>query len=244
MPAALEHFQNNPQLGGINGRLDDTNESGELLAGVEQRFDGVKDVKWLRGPCCFYRRKALEKVGSFNPYLIVEEEAELGLRLLKNGWRLQIIPLPMACHTRCYHAQTLRSIVLTYKRDITSRRSGETTRTIGCAFKEGFGLAFCWLRLKTTIVFMAWLTLLIGCLMLPKSLYPNADFLILALLGAVAIFRKKRSVKQTLLFIPSKILNFLDVLAGFYKISSRNPGFYPLDIIEHRPSTGERENNR
>ena len=233
LPAALEHFRDNPQIGGINGWIDDTSESGELLTDVEERFDGVEDVKWLRGPCCFYRREALEKAGSFNPHLVVEEEAELGLRLVKYGWRLQIIPIPMACHTRCYHGQTLQSIISTCKRDIISKRLGETTRTIGYAFKEGFGLTFCWLRLKTTIVFLAWIGLLFLCLLLPKFLYPGADFSILIVLGAVAVFRKKRSFSQTLLFIPSKILNFLDVLAGISKLNFKSPSAYPLDVIEY-----------
>ena len=193
-------------------------------------------IKWLRGPCCFYRREALEKAGSFNPHLAVEEEAELGLRLLKNGWKLRVIPLPMACHTRCYHGQSVQSIISTYKRDVVSKRLGEITKTIAYAFKEGYGLAFCWIRLKTTIVFLVWLCLLFLCFLLPEFLYPRAAFALLVILGIAAVFRKKRSVMQTLLFIPSKILNFIDVLAGFHKISTKSSGFYPLDVIEHRPT--------
>ena len=235
LPAALEHFQNNPKVGGINGRLDDTTEAGELLSDVEERFDGVADVKWLRGPCCFYRKESLEKAGSFNPHLAVEEEAELGLRLIKNGWKLQIIPVPMACHTRCYHMQTLESIISIFKRDIVSKRLGELTSTIAYAFKEGYGLAFCWIRLKTTIVFFVWLLLLSLCFFLPEFIYPKTVFLSIIILGMLAIFGKKRSLSQTMLFIPAKLLNFIDILAGFHKISIKNSGFYPLDVIEHRP---------
>jgi glycosyltransferase involved in cell wall biosynthesis len=61
LPAALDHFQNNPDVGGINGRLDDTNEDGEILSGIEERFDDVTDVQWLRGPCCFYRKGSARK---------------------------------------------------------------------------------------------------------------------------------------------------------------------------------------
>jgi len=234
LPAALEHFQNNPEVGGINGRLDDTNEEGELLSDVEERFDRVTDVKWLRGPCCFYRKESFEKAGSFNPHLAVEEEAELGLRLIKNGWKLQIIPVPMACHTRCYHMQTLESIISIFKRDIVSKRLGELTNTIAYAFKEGYGLAFCWIRLKTTIVFLVWLFLLSLCFFLPEFLYPKTVFLSIIILGILAVFTKKRSLPQTILFIPAKILNFIDILAGFHKITIKSSGFYPLDVIEHR----------
>lgn len=236
LPAALEHFQNNPAVGGIDGRLDDTNEDGEILSDVEERFEVVADVKWLRGPCCFYRREALDKAGSFNPHLAVEEEAELGLRLIKNGWKLQIIPLPMACHTRCYHGQSVQSIISTYRRDVVSKRLGEITKTIAYAFQEGYGLTFCWIRLKTTIVFLAWLFLLSACFFLPEFLRPKTVFVSIIVLGALAIFGKKRSLLQTILFIPAKLLNFVDVLAGFHKINLRSSGVYPLDVIEYQPA--------
>ncbi len=67
------------KLRGVNGRIDDLNENGERLDGVEDRYDDIADVKWLRGPCCFYRRRALMECGSFDPQLAMEEEAELGL---------------------------------------------------------------------------------------------------------------------------------------------------------------------
>lgn len=233
LPAAIEHFENNADVGGINGYLDDLNEKGELLPDVEERYDAATNVKWLRGPCCFYRREALLKVGSFNPYLAVEEEAELGLRLIKNNWKLRQIPVPMACHTRCYNVRTLRDIISTYKRDIVSKRFGEVTKTIGYAFSQGFGPAFCWLRLKTTIVFLAWLFFLSLSLFLPTYFYPKAVFSSIIISGLSAIFSKKRGVKQTLFFISDKIINFIDVLAGIYKIELKNPELYPLDIIEH-----------
>ena len=233
LPVALEHFRQNPDVGGINGFLDDLNENGELLTDVEERFDDATDVKWLRGPCCFYRREALLAVGSFNPHLAMEEEAELGLRLVKNGWRLQIIPFPMACHTRCYHCQTIKSLISTFKRDVVTKRLGEITRTIAYAFKQGNGLLFCWLRLKTTIIFLGWLFLLSACFFLPEYFYPRTVFFLFFIIGGFTIFRKKRSLKQALLFIPAKLLIFVDVLAGLHKISLKNPNFYSLDVIEH-----------
>jgi glycosyltransferase involved in cell wall biosynthesis len=235
LPAALEYFENNAEVGGINGRLDDLNENGELLTDVEERFDAAADVKWLRGPCCFYRRRALQEAGSFNPHLAMEEEAELGLRLVKNGWKLKIIPVSMACHTRCYHLQTFKSIVSAFRRDIVSGRLGEITNTIACAVREGNGTAFCWLRLKTTIVFLFWLFLLTAGFFLPEFLYPKTVFLTMVILGLLAIFRKKRSLRQTLLFIPAKILCLVDVLAGFHKINIKNPDSYPLDAVEQTP---------
>jgi len=231
LPAAIEHFEKNPSVAGINGWLDDTDENGVLLTDVEKQSDTVEDVKWLRGPCCFYRHSALGEVGSFNPFLKVEEEAELGLRLVKKGWRLQIIPLSMACHTRCYHGQTVESVISAFKRDIVSRRLGEITNTIAHAFREGNGLVFCWLRFKTTIIFLGWLVILTWSLFLPASSYPRAMFAGLFILGLTVIIGKKRSLTQARAFILSKIINLIDVLTGVPKIKIRNSDLYPLDVI-------------
>ena len=228
LAVALEHFQNNADVGGINGHLDDLNENGERLTDVEERYDKITDVKWLRGPCCFYRRQALQEVGSFNPDLAIEEEAELGLRLVKKGWKLKIIPLPMACHTRCYHGQTINSIIETFKRDIVVGRLGEITKTIGYAFQEGNGLIFCWMRLKTTIIFTLWLFLLVISFFLPAFLYPKVVFFSIVLIGGLAVFSKKRSLKQTLLFFPAKLICFIDVLSGLHKIKFSRSRFNSL----------------
>lgn len=217
LPAAIEHFQKNPDLAGVNGRIDDTDESGVLLDGIEDRFETVAEAEWLRGPACFYRRDALAAAGSFNPQMIVEEEAELGLRLLKNGWRINLLPIPMALHTRCFHNETFASIFTTFRRDYKIGRLGEVLNTIVHSFRQGFGLRFCWLRLKTTILFAAWLLLLIASFFLP--VYPLYFAALLIVLGFFGVWKKKRSVYQTLIFFPAKFFSVIDVLAGVTKIN-------------------------
>jgi len=218
LPAALSCLENDPTLGGINGYIDDLNEAGEKLVDIEERPDGISDVKWLRGPACLYRREAIKQVGSFNPDLATEEEAELGLRLIKAGWKLRLIPEMMACHTRCYHPQSVKSLISTFRRDIRSKRLGEITKTVAYAFNAGNGVAFCWLRLKTTLLFVVWVAALAMCLLLPEFLFPRLALLLLFLSGGLAISLKKRSLYQGLLFTPSKLLNLVDLLSGLHKI--------------------------
>lgn len=219
---AIDHFRAEPQVAGVNGRIDDLNENGERLEGVEDRYDGIANVKWLRGPCCFYRRSALIECGSFDPQLAMEEEAELGLRLVRAGWKLNILPTPMACHTRAYHCQTFTSLFSTFRRDVVSGRLGEITRTIAVAHQAGNGLAFCWLRLKTTILMLAWLALLGASLLLPA--YGTVVCAVVTLTGVFGIYLKKRSIWQTIVFIPNKLFCLLDVMAGLpYLVSNRIP---------------------
>lgn len=232
LPDALEYLDNNPDVAGVNGFIDDFNEAGEQVFGIDERVEIVADVKWLRGPCCFYRREALRQAGTFHPGLATEEEAELGLRLVGKGWKLRVIPRPMARHTRCYHGVTMESVISTFRRDMVSKRLGEITRTIACAFNNGNGVAFCWLRLKTTILFLAWSFALTVCFFLPDFLHPEIVMVSLVLLGGSIIFVKKRSFSQTLLFIPSKILCVVDILAGLHKIGIAEPRTYSLENID------------
>lgn len=233
---AIHHFRLDPALGGVNGRIDDLDERGVVIDGYEERYDDVTDVKWLRGPSCFYRKNALLAAGSFNPNVAMEEEAELGLRIVQAGWKLRIIPVPMACHTRCYHVETFSGMISTFKRDVVSGRLGEITKTIAYAFKAGNGLTFCWLRLKTTIAFLVWLILLSLCLLLPESVNPQLILALLVGFGLLAIFGKKRSILPSLLFIPNKIICLVDLLAGIHKISLSDPRCYHPQIIDQPPN--------
>lgn len=231
LPEAVEYLDNNPDVGGVNGYIDDFNEAGIQIFDIDERFETVADVKWLRGPSCFYRRQALRQSGTFNPHLATEEEAELGLRLVGKGWKLRVLPRPMARHTRCYHGVTMESVLSTFRRDMLSKRLGEITRTIAWAFKSGNGLAFCWLRLKTTILFLAWAVAIALCLLLPGPFYPGIAIVSLVLAGGSAIFVKKRSLLQTLLFIPSKILCVVDLLAGLHKMGTKETRIFSLEQV-------------
>jgi GT2 family glycosyltransferase len=191
---ALEDLRRDPSLAGVNGWIDDTSETGEPVHGLDEHPVRATDTMWLRGPCCLYRRSALLAVGGFDPDLATEEEAELGLRLIRAGWKLSLIPVPMAKHTRCYHPTSLRRLATTFIRDLNYGRLGEVTKTALRASHSGNGIAFCWLRLKTTILF------LLACLLLAIStlspFQPAGRYFAVAfvLVGLFAVFLKKGSL--------------------------------------------------
>lgn len=217
--SALDQLRNEAKLAGINGRIYDTTARGESVEGVDEVCDEPQNVKWLRGPCCLYRRAALLEVGSFDPELATEEEAELGLRLTRAGWTLKTIPVPMAHHTRCYHPMSVGSLLSTFIRDLKYGRLGEITRTMLHAFRAGNGVGFCWLRLKTTILFLVWLFAIGGVVvLLPAGLRPEIVSVTLVIIGFIAVAAKKRSLSEALLFVPAKALNLVDLLLGIRKI--------------------------
>lgn len=216
---ALEQLRSDPTLAGINGRIKDTTANGEPVDGVDEVSDQPQYVKWLRGPCCLYRRSALLEVGSFDAELAIEEEAELGLRLIRAGWKLKTIPVPMAHHTRCHHPMSVGSLFSTFMRDLRYGRVGEITKTMLHALRAGNGVTFCWLRLKTTVLFLVWL-FVVGAvvLLVPVHLRPGLVSMSLAMIGFLVILAKKRSLSQALLFIPTRVLTVVELLIGIRKI--------------------------
>lgn len=221
LPEAIRILENDPRLAGLNGWIDDIDENGERVTEIDERFESFREVKWLRGPSCLYRRTALLEVGSFDPQLAMEEEAELGLRLTNSDRRLAVIPVTMSCHTRCFHPNSLATTLSTFKRDLKAKRLGEVTRTIAHSFRNGYGLEFIWLRLETTVVFSAWLfTMVVACL-LPFGYYSFAIPAIVFAAGAFSMILKKKGPSQALTFAFAKLINIIDVLIGIHHLTSR-----------------------
>jgi len=88
-------------VAGIAGREDQIYYRDGVVIGTKPDYFGTGNVACeveQLGGNGLYRRQALEAVGSFNPYILSYEEAELGARLRQAGWRLLRIPDLMAYH--------------------------------------------------------------------------------------------------------------------------------------------------
>ncbi|CAN5359016.1 hypothetical protein BH20ACI2_BH20ACI2_15470 [soil metagenome] len=63
--------------------------------------------------------------------------------------------------------------------------------------------------------------LVTASMFLPSFLYPWAVAGSLLIIGIFALYMKKKSNSQALVFIPSKIFNVVDILSGLHKIEIR-----------------------
>jgi glycosyltransferase involved in cell wall biosynthesis len=119
---ALAVLASRSDVAGIAGREDQIYYRDGVVIGTKPDYFGTGnaacEVEQLGGNG-LYRRQALEAVGSFNPYILSYEEAELGARLRRAGWRLLRIPELMAYHqtprpdSMEEYARRLRSHLLT-----------------------------------------------------------------------------------------------------------------------------------
>jgi glycosyltransferase involved in cell wall biosynthesis len=216
-----------PEIGAVAGFLRDFDDQGRLLPHVGEKSPTAREIKTLRGSG-LYRRSAMEKVGTFNPYLVTNEEAELALRLRQGGWKLMHLPYPMGRHLRG---------VIGLKAELRSWRLG---RAYGCgmtlryACHEGTWPRFCFEYLRSTMLFM------LACLLLTPGLFlflagrveTAKLFLWPILLGSVAIAIKKRSLLGPLDYVVSHGLTLFSLIAGALKTRIRDPRNYLLDAVE------------
>jgi glycosyltransferase involved in cell wall biosynthesis len=99
LEAALPYLAERPALAGVSGWWRDFwTIGGRVVVGEDQQREARERlVPWLPG-AALYRRSALERVGGFNPYLVSNEEADLGLRLRHAGFLLSLLPFQIASH--------------------------------------------------------------------------------------------------------------------------------------------------
>lgn len=101
LPVAYRFLDGNPQYGGVAGVANRSypNTSGTATAIESNYYDQpldkpMHDVAFLAGSA-LYRREAMERAGTFNPYLPTGEECEIGLRIGRAGYRMARLNEPM-----------------------------------------------------------------------------------------------------------------------------------------------------
>lgn len=98
---ALRVMAAHPEVGAVGGREAQVYyANGRVVGEKADYFDTGSAPRYVDqlGGNGLYRRAALEQAGSFNPYIWSFEEAELGARLRRAGWRLLRVPDAMAQH--------------------------------------------------------------------------------------------------------------------------------------------------
>lgn len=226
-PHALRAFER-ADVAAVTGWLDDLDEQGKRLPYVGRRADVITEVGTLRG-IGMYRRAAMQQAGTFNPWLVCEEEAELALRLRAHGWKLLQLPHQMGCHMRGIAAQA--AIIREWK---LGRLTGDG-KTLLYALHAGNGLKFFTGRLLTSFAFLLTLIsiLLTGlCLWLAgrQSGWQVSAVLFIVWVTAVAV--KKRTRQEVTAYFMKHTLVCYGVLIGLLTSTVRAAHEYPLNVIE------------
>jgi len=102
LPAALQVLEADPSLGVVAGRRRDVYRTRKGTISAPEEYYHSRAGAWSSGPayggCALYRRRALNDAGSFDPFLRAKEEEDLGYRIVRAGYRIEVLALPMIRH--------------------------------------------------------------------------------------------------------------------------------------------------
>lgn len=156
--AALMRLHQQPRLAGVGGRI----EEAAIRNGSDRiRHNNALGRKagarpWLEGGG-LYRRKALQSVGGIaaDPRLAAFEEADLGLRLTRQGWHLERLDVKAMKHHG--HSEPTWRVLLSRWRSGRAAAAGRLLRLHG---GRGGGRAVLHLLAHPMALGLAWLGLL------------------------------------------------------------------------------------
>jgi glycosyltransferase involved in cell wall biosynthesis len=145
---ALQRLAKDQTIGGITGeRIDLPKQAQEddKPALVISPQPAVTDIP-QGGGAALYRRRVLEEIGQFNPYLYSDEEPDLCLRLRYSGYRFVRIAYPIVYHYTD-PTDTIPTLIGRWRRQLYLGSGQNLRYLVGSRFfwpyvrERGFGLA-------------------------------------------------------------------------------------------------------
>jgi GT2 family glycosyltransferase len=180
---ALAYLDAHPRVAAVDGKLPEIYYEGTEVVGGSPDCFGAGDVPAAvegLGGNAIYRRDILERVGSFNPYVVSYEEAELAARLRKAGSSVVRLPIVIGTH-RTGPRGSLKELGRRY-RDNLIKGYGQVLRLAlrQGTFREHARSMKRYLQFQAVLVF----ALLAGLASLVSG---NARIVLVPLVGALAL---------------------------------------------------------
>jgi glycosyltransferase involved in cell wall biosynthesis len=228
----MELLQARSEVAGVNGIYIDVPKSvptGAVAVSLVQG-DGVRELRFLPGCACLYRRSVLEQVGTFNPWLYGEEEAELALRIRAAGFHLVQIPRRAIFHHSDDVGMTFSRLASVWRRKFIF--------AAGQVLRNHYGSRLFWAFAKERgYAFLPALVLLVGLNAFGVSAVTGnwrwfCCFLIVVISGLTAYAIRKRSLYATAVWLWARTLIFVGTIRGFL-IETPAPSSYRIDSEGH-----------
>ncbi len=226
----LAFLKGQPQVAAVSGGLeeiylDDTNQ---VVGRIPNRYPTREPIEVPGfGGVGLYRRSALEVAGTFNPFVTLREEAELGLRLRRAGYCLYRLPEHVATH---YSAprQTLSEV----RRRLSAGYYAGFGRALYYSARSGLGGQF--LREQGTAFSSFGVYLLAGiasalALMVKRKWVPLGIWTAATAAGLGAYALKKGGIRNAALGYLTRTLIVYGAVTGTLA-ALFDPPAYPTDV--------------
>jgi glycosyltransferase involved in cell wall biosynthesis len=230
LEAAINIFENNIEIAAISGKRSEIYYEHGKCIGTMDDVNGIPLVAGFiektAGPAIF-RKSAMDKAGSFNPFLFSEEEAELSYRLKAAGFKIYGLPLAMVVH----HTAP-RNSLNGYIRRIDSNLHLGPGQILRMALHSGMNIKLL-LGISSGLKILAWY--IIGCVFIIIGILHNNPCYIYLWIAFSCILYILFAIKNMDFIKPFKYiciwsLQSFSLIRGFI-IKPNNPESYPKDII-------------
>lgn len=219
---AIEYMRKKQNVAGVSGYLTSHFAENHVNMACAQ----YSVAKFLPGGGAIYRKGILDKVGPFNPWLMGEEEREVGFRIRQRDFELHELNVPMAIH-KVKKEKTSMTHRLKYYRGVGQllRMYWRAPFAIDLIKKYWFHVSILlWIVLGTPITFLSFFGLLHPLLWKVVA--------VISALGCGAVAR----VKGEVLLVPRKLivtlLQSLGILIGLMKKKRTVKAFPPAKLLK------------
>lgn len=227
----LQIMEDNSQIAGLAGMVHEICESdeGKPIKLYKNRHERKKDFMSVHnfGGIGLYRSSILEQVGTFNPYLSVDEERELGMRIRKAGYELIQILQPMAI-TYGPERETFQEVYRRFKYNLYT--FGRTWRY--CAVQ---GFFFQYARERMGFVIQTIIALwFMPFLLIIGIVFPLLGFLMILGLAClmVLLMLRKSNIKQIGVSLYKRLVMTIRTIQTYFSTKVNPVSEYPTDAIQ------------
>lgn len=228
---ALPLLDKNENIAGVVGIPSQEHYDNYLAKQFEKNFErfaeNIKEGETEQaGGAILFRKGVLDECGSWNPYLVAEEEMELCRRVLQKGYGFYVIIAKSTHHYGLKEVNFLGVI-----KQIARYATGQG-QILRYSFKDK-NLRKYWVPLSKSFFGIS-LFLIFGLAAIASSFIFKTPILVYGWLTVILSFFigesiKKRSFISGILHFGDQLLKYPFVLKGFLK-TPRTPKTYPTDV--------------
>lgn len=185
--------------------------------------DRFTDISFA-GSAAIFRREALENAGTWNPYIVSDEEPELCLRIRRAGYRIVQLQCPSVRHYG-YSPPTIAALLSRRRRRLFLGYGQVIRYHLRTGLLPAYLRERGWVVMPALVVLAGMIALLVT--LLSGNLYWAAGYLFVVLLAIAADALRSRSVYSAMFHVLHRALILEGTIRGFV----RRP--YPPNEYQH-----------
>ena len=212
---AVRLLERHPKIAVVSGIQVDAGPGLVGRTSDESGHDGDRfsDITFA-GSAAVFRREVLQSVGTWNPYIVSDEEPELCLRIRRAGYRIVQLQCP-SVHHYGYSPPTIRALLSRRRRHLFVGYGQVIRYHLRTGLLPSYLRERGWVVMPIMVVLAGVIALLV--MLLSGNLYWVAGYLCIVPLAIAADALRSRSVHKALFHVLHRTLILEGTIRGFVR---------------------------